>query len=80
MAKKTATADEIRLEIARRIKADTSMAGKCVGCEPPVPILLTERRGDSVNWTIEHFPMLVPGCTAFMMKVLDGVMRDYDLA
>jgi hypothetical protein len=80
MAKATATAEQIRDEIRRRIRADTSMAGKCAGCGAPLPVRLAERRGDGVNWTIENFPTLEPGCTAFMMRVLSSVMADYDLA
>lgn len=55
------------------------MSGKCAGCGAPMPVRLAERRGDGVNWTIEHFPALEPGCTAFMMRILSSVMRDYDL-
>lgn len=79
MAKAIATAAQIQNEIRRRIQADTSMSGKCAGCGAPMPVRLAERRGDGVNWTIEHFPALEPGCTAFMMRILSGVMSDYDL-
>lgn len=80
MAKAIATAEQIRDEIRRRIQADMSMMGKCVGCGAPLPVRLAERRGDGVNWTIESFPALEPGCAAFMMRVLSSVMNDYDLA
>jgi hypothetical protein len=80
MAKATATAVQIREEIRRRIQADTSMGDKCAGCGAPLPVKLVERRGDGVNWTVESFPALQPGCTAFMMRILSSVMRDYDLA
>ena len=79
MAKSAASAERIREEIRRRIQSEAARTGRCGSCEPPVPVPLAERRGDGVNWTIEHFPMLEPGCTVFMMRILSEMMSDYDL-
>lgn len=76
MSKKiVATAEEIRTEIARRIAADPT--GQCRDCDAPMPVPI-ERR-DGVNWSVAHFPNLVPGCTAFIMRILSSMMETYDL-
>lgn len=71
-----ATAEEIRAEIARRIAADPT--GQCRDLIAPTPVPI-ERR-DDVNWSVDHFPNLVPGCTAFIMRILSKMMDTYDLA
>jgi hypothetical protein len=76
MSKILATADEIRAEIARRIAADPT--GQCRDCEAPMPVPIDRR--DGVNWSVDHFPKLVPGCTAFVMRILSDMMMRYDLA
>ncbi len=73
--KKIATAEEIRAEIARRIAADPT--GLCRDCVAPTPVPI-ERR-DGVNWSVDHFPKLVPGCTVFIMRILSHMMETYDL-
>ncbi|MBL8688931.1 MAG: hypothetical protein JNL04_07510 [Rhodospirillaceae bacterium] len=77
MSKKIlATAEEIRAEIARRIAAEPT--GQCRDCVAPMPVPI-ERR-DGVNWSVDHFPKLVPGCTAIIMRILSSMMDAYDLA
>ena len=76
MAKIVATAEEIRAEIGRRIAADP--LDQCRDCEAPMPVPIDRR--DGVNWSVDHFPKLVPGCTAFMMRILSDMMLAYDLA
>lgn len=75
----TATAEQLRTEIEQRLKAGAETEKRCHGCETPHPVMLPERRGDGVNWTVAAFPHVPLGCAAFMMKVLSEVMFTYDL-
>lgn len=77
--KRTATAEEIQAEIARRLQYAAPSERRCKGCAVPTPVLLLERRGDGVNWSITAFPNVPAGCTSFLMKVLSEVMYSYDL-
>jgi hypothetical protein len=78
MAKLTATAEQIRSTIELHLRFASDVEGRCRDCAAPMPIPI-DRRGDGVNWTVAHFPHLPEGCAPFMMKVLDEVMRKYDL-
>jgi hypothetical protein len=79
LTKRVATAEQIQAEIAIRLGSAALREGRCRGCAVPQPVLLLERRGDGVNWSIQEFPAVPEGCAAFLMKVLSDVMFSYDL-
>jgi hypothetical protein len=78
-SKPIASADRIHSEIERRLEDAFKSERRCYGCGAPWPVLLIERRGDGVNWTINEFPRMPAGCASFLMSVISEVMYSYDL-
>lgn len=79
MAKRLATAEEIRAEIQRRIEASDEMDSDCRNCGAPTPVPLRVP-DQGCNWTILSYPKMIPGWDGVVRKILAEVMREYDLA
>ena len=80
MAKKQASADEIRAEIARRLQASNEHGGTCRGCAAPVPSRADPASNGGCNWTVAVFHGVLPGCFDVVWAVTQEVMAEYDLA
>lgn len=79
MAKIKSTAEEIRLEIQRRIKNNNELDGDCQDCRAPTPRFTDPDANHGCNWTIDVFPGVIPGCLDFVKNVTRTVMAEYEL-
>jgi hypothetical protein len=80
MAKIKATAEEIRLEIKRRIEGSHGWDGDCKDCRAPTPRFTDPGTNHGCNWTIAVFPGVLPGCLEFVKNVTQTVMAEYELS
>lgn len=80
MAKITGTVEQIRAEIARRIRESDSLDGDCQECGAPTPRRVDPVTNDGCNWVVDVFPGVSHGCLDFVKAITLQVMREYDLA
>ena len=71
MAKKRATAEEIRAELRQRIEACGDLDGSCRGCGVPIPRITSQKQLNGPNWGVEGFPDLAPGCFGVILRIVD---------
>ena len=79
MARRTATAEEIRDEIQRRIAEGKELDGDCIECEAPTPIALKEPDQDGCNWTVTAYPGVILGCLGVVSNITEQVKREFNL-
>ena len=79
MAKKRATAEEIRAELGRRIEACDDLDGSCRGCGVPMPRMMSPKEPTGPNWSVEGFPDLAHGCFGIILKIVDQARLEYEL-
>ena len=80
MIKTTASAEEIRSEILRRIQgcADLGDAYQC--CDIPLPQVADPKTNGGCNWTIASFSGVADDCLPTVKAVTAEVMREFELA
>ena len=75
--KTIASIEDIRAEMQRRIDASTWGRGYCAGCPAPLPYRSLD---DGVaNWSTNVAAAARPGCEGFLLEIIAGLRRDYDL-
>ncbi len=79
MAKKQATAAEIRAELQRRIELCADRDGSCCRSGAPTPRLTRSKEGGGPNWTVDGLPELAPGCFGAILKIVDQARLEYEL-
>jgi hypothetical protein len=79
MARRIATAEEIRDEIQRRIAEGRELDGDCIGCAAPTPIPLKEPDKDGCNWTVTAYPGMIRGCLGIVSNITEQVKREFNL-
>jgi hypothetical protein len=77
--KQQVSADEIRAEIRRRIRASPVHGGNCRDCAAPVPRAIDPAANGGCNWTVDVFPGMLPGCFDVVWSLTREVMAEYDL-
>lgn len=79
MARKRATAAEIRAELERRIRICPDREGSCSRSGVPMPRSARPREVDGPNWTVDGLPELAPGCFAVILKIVDQARLEFEL-
>lgn len=80
MVKISATAAEIEAELRRRIELCPDRDGSCCGSGVPTPRFARPREEGGPNWTVDGLPELAPGCFGTILKIVDQVRLEYELA
>jgi hypothetical protein len=79
IVKKRAAAEEIQIELQRRIALCDDHGGKCRGCGIPIPRAVTPKNMGDPNWIVEGLPDLAPGCFGAILKIVDQLRSEYEL-
>jgi len=78
LAKKRATAAEIKSVIHERISKSTAAAGDCRNVGAPTPFLI-EPKDASCNWDVGLAPKMTAVCERVVNVIVLQVMREYEL-
>ena len=79
IVKRRALAEEIQIELKRRIETCDDLEGKCRGCGIPIPRAVTPKNVGDPNWIVEGLPELAPGCFGAILKIVDQMRSEYEL-
>ncbi len=78
--RKRATAEEIQVELRRRIDDCPERDGSCCRSGVPTPRFSAPRSAGDPNWTVDGLPDLAPGCFGAILKIIDQARLEFDLA
>ncbi len=78
--KKRATAEVIHADLSERIERLAARDPKFRGCAAAMPRPQPPYREGAANWTIDGFTELQSGCFTALVKIVDQVRLEYELA
>ena len=78
--KKRATAEAIHADLNGRIERLSARDPKFRGCAAGMPRVQAPARKGAPNWTIDGFTELQSGCFTALVKIVDQVRLEYELA
>ncbi len=78
--KKRATAEAIHADLTGRIERLSARDPKFRGCATGMPRLQAPVREGAPNWTIDGFTELQSGSFTALVKIVDQVRLEYELA
>jgi hypothetical protein len=78
--RKRASADEIQTDLQERIDRLAQRDQSFRGCTAARPRPTIARSEGAPNWTVDGFPGLPSGGFGTLVRILDQVRREYELA
>ena len=78
--KKRATAEAIHADLNGRIERLSARDPKFRGCATGMPKPQAPARAGAPNWTIDGFTVLQSGCFTALVRIVDQVRLEYELA
>ncbi|SDD72447.1 hypothetical protein [Paraburkholderia lycopersici] len=79
MIKNVGTAENIRMEILRRVQGSADLGDSCRDCDIPVPRKVDPAGNGGCNWVIDEL-RVAQECVSPLKAVIAEMMREYDLA
>ncbi|MFX1674895.1 hypothetical protein PWR63_22035 [Paraburkholderia sp. A2WS-5] len=80
MIKNVGTAENIRVEILRRVQENADLGETCRDCDITVPRKVDPAENGGCNWVIDELRGGAPECVAPLKAVIAEMMREYELA
>ncbi|MFX1764915.1 hypothetical protein PWP93_20475 [Paraburkholderia sp. A1RI-2L] len=80
MIKNVGTAENIRVEILRRVQENADLGETCRDCDITVPRKVDPAENGGCNWVIDELRGGAQECVAPLKAVIAEMMREYDLA